>query len=96
MLDCRNGEIMAMVSNPSYDPQLFATGVSQQQWKEWTKDRRTPLINKATSGLYAPGSTFKMCVALAGLDSKSITLHDRPAAPRAIWIPVKQPVPLLE
>ena len=57
VLDCRNGEIMAMVSNPSYDPTLFSTGVSQAQWKDWTKDRRTPLINKATSGLYASGST---------------------------------------
>ena len=77
VLDCRNGEIMAMVSNPSFDPTLFATGVSQAQWKEWTKDRRTPLINKATSGLYAPGSTFKMAVALAGLDAKTISFHDR-------------------
>ncbi len=81
VLDCRNGEIMAMVSNPSYDPALFATGVSQAQWKEWTKDRRTPLINKATSGLYAPGSTFKMAVALAGLDAKTIGLHDRLSCP---------------
>jgi penicillin-binding protein 2 len=81
VLDCRNGEIMAMVSNPSYDPGLFATGVSQTQWKEWTKDRRTPLINKATSGLYAPGSTFKMAVALAGLDAKAIGLHDRLSCP---------------
>ncbi len=77
VLDCRNGEIMAMVSNPSFDPTLFATGVSQAQWKEWTKDRRTPLINKATSGLYAPGSTFKMAVALAGLDAKTLSVHDR-------------------
>ena len=81
VLDCRNGEIMAMVSNPSYDPTLFATGVSQAQWKEWTKDRRTPLINKATSGLYAPGSTFKMAVALAGLDAKTISVHDRLSCP---------------
>jgi penicillin-binding protein 2 len=81
VLDCRNGEIMAMVSNPSYDPALFATGVSQAQWKEWTKDRRTPLINKATSGLYAPGSTFKMAVALAGLDAKTINFHDRISCP---------------
>ena len=81
VLDCRNGEIMAMVSNPSYDPTLFATGVSQAQWKEWTKDRRTPLINKATSGLYAPGSTFKMAVALAGLDAKTIGFHDRLSCP---------------
>lgn len=81
VMDCRNGEIMAMVSNPSYDPGLFATGVSQTQWKEWTKDRRTPLINKATSGLYAPGSTFKMAVALAGLDANTITYHDRLSCP---------------
>ena len=81
VLDCRNGEIMAMVSNPSYDPTLFSTGVSQAQWNEWTKDRRTPLINKATSGLYAPGSTFKMCVALAGLDAKAISPHDRISCP---------------
>ena len=81
VLDCRNGEIMAMVSNPSYDPSLFATGVSQAQWNEWTKDRRTPLINKATSGLYAPGSTFKMAVALAGLDAKTINYHDRISCP---------------
>ena len=77
VLDCRNGEIMAMVSNPSFDPTLFATGISQVQWTDWTKDRRTPLINKATSGLYDPGSTFKMAVALAGLEAKAISLHDR-------------------
>jgi penicillin-binding protein 2 len=77
VLDCRNGEIMAMVSNPSFDPTLFATGISQAQWTAWTKDRRTPLINKATSGLYAPGSTFKMAVALAGLEARTISVHDR-------------------
>jgi penicillin-binding protein 2 len=77
VLDCRNGEIMAMVSNPSFDPTLFATGISQAQWTDWTKDRRTPLINKATSGLYAPGSTFKMAVALAALEARSIGLHER-------------------
>jgi penicillin-binding protein 2 len=81
VLDCRNGEVMAMASNPSFDPTLFATGVSQAQWNQWTKDRRTPLINKATSGLYAPGSTFKMAVALAGLDAKAITYGDRLSCP---------------
>jgi penicillin-binding protein 2 len=81
VLDCTNGEIMAMVSNPSYDPNLFATGVSQEQWKTWTKDRRTPLINKATSGVYAPGSTFKLAVALAGLDAKTLNYHDRLSCP---------------
>ena len=81
VLDCRNGEVMAMVSNPSFDPSLFNSGVSQAQWVEWTKDRRTPLINKATAGLYAPGSTFKMAVALAGLESHAISPGDRITCP---------------
>jgi penicillin-binding protein 2 len=81
VMDCRNGEVLAMVTNPSFDPSLFNSGVSQAQWLEWTANRRTPLINKATSGLYAPGSTFKMAVALAGLESKSITTADRIGCP---------------
>ena len=80
-MDCRNGEVLAMATNPSFDPSVFNSGVSQAQWLEWTKDRRTPLINKATSGLYAPGSTFKMAVALAGLESKAITPADRIGCP---------------
>ena len=81
VMDCRNGEVLAMATNPSFDPSVFNSGVSQAQWLEWTKDRRTPLINKATSGLYAPGSTFKMAVALAGIESKAITPTDRIACP---------------
>ncbi|HBK08593.1 MAG TPA: penicillin-binding protein 2 [Acetobacteraceae bacterium] len=77
VMDCRNGEVLAMATNPSFDPSVFNSGVSQAQWLEWTKDRRTPLINKATSGLYAPGSTFKMAVALAGIEAKAITPNDR-------------------
>jgi penicillin-binding protein 2 len=81
VMDCRNGEVLAMATNPSFDPSVFNSGVSQAQWLEWTKDRRTPLINKATSGLYAPGSTFKMAVALAGLESKAISPSDRIECP---------------
>jgi penicillin-binding protein 2 len=81
VMDCRNGEVLAMVTNPSFDPSVFNSGVSQAQWLEWTNDRRTPLINKATSGLYAPGSTFKMAVALAGIESKAITPTDRIECP---------------
>jgi len=77
VMDCRNGEVLAMATNPSFDPSVFNSGVSETQWLEWTKDKRTPLINKATSGLYAPGSTFKMAVALAGLEAKAITPGDR-------------------
>ena len=77
VLDARNGEVMAMVTNPSFDPTLFNSGISQAQWLEWTKNRRTPLINKAVAGLYAPGSTFKMCVALAGLQAGTLKPTDR-------------------
>jgi penicillin-binding protein 2 len=81
VMDCRNGEVLAMATNPSFDPSVFNSGVSQAQWLDWTKDRRTPLINKATSGLYAPGSTFKMAVALAGLESGAISPTDRIGCP---------------
>ena len=81
VLDCRNGEVMAMTTNPSFDPSLFNSGVSQAQWQAWTQNRRTPLINKATSGVYPPGSTFKMAVGLAALDAKAISAGDRVSCP---------------
>ncbi len=77
VMDCRNGEVLAMTTNPSFDPSLFNSGVSQAQWIEWTSNRRAPLINKAAAGLYPPGSTFKMCVALAAVDAKALTPWDR-------------------
>ncbi len=81
VLDCRNGEVMAMASNPSFDPSLFNSGVSQAQWEQWTSNRRAPLINKAAAGLYAPGSTFKMSTALAGLEAKVISAGERIQCP---------------
>ena len=81
VLDVRNGEVLAMTTNPSFDPSLFNSGVSQAQWVEWTRNKRTPLINKAASGVYAPGSTFKMAVALAGLDARTIGPGDRVSCP---------------
>ncbi len=72
VMDCRNGEVLAMTTTPSFDPSLFNSGVSQAQWVEWTDNRRAPLINKATAGVYPPGSTFKMAVAMAGLDGRVI------------------------
>ena len=70
LLDARNGEVLAMATKPSFDPNIFNSGVSAAQWRQWTAARTTPLINKATNGLYAPGSTFKMIVALAALEAK--------------------------
>ncbi len=81
VMDCRNGEVLAMTTNPSFDPGLFNSGVSQSQWVEWTRNRRAPLINKASAGLYAPGSTFKMVVGAAGLEAKTISPGDRISCP---------------
>ena len=81
VLDCTNGEVLAMASTPSFDPSLFNSGVSQAQWVEWTKNRRAPLINKSVAGLYAPGSTFKMAVAIAALEAGTIKPTDRIECP---------------
>jgi penicillin-binding protein 2 len=76
VLDCRNGEVLAMGTTPSFDPTVFNAGVSQTQWAEWAHDKRTPLMNRATAGLYPPGSTFKMIVAMAALESRVVTPAD--------------------
>jgi penicillin-binding protein 2 len=72
VLDLETGGLMAMGSTPSFDPTLFDSGVSSRQWKDWITDQRAPLLDKAAAGLYAPGSTFKPVVALAGLTSGAI------------------------
>jgi penicillin-binding protein 2 len=77
VMDCRNGEVLAMVSNPSFDPSLFDSGVSQAQWVEWTNSQGTPLINKAVAGVYPPGSTFKPAVAMAALQAGTLSPTDR-------------------
>lgn len=77
VMDCRNGEVLAMATNPSFDPSLFNSGVSQAQWIEWTSNRRAPLINKAVAGLYPPGSTFKPVVAMAALEAGVVDPHEK-------------------
>jgi penicillin-binding protein 2 len=77
VMDCTNGEVLAMATNPSFDPSLFDSGISQAQWVEWTSNTRTPLINKATAGVYPPGSTFKMAVGLAGMAAGTLGPGDR-------------------
>jgi penicillin-binding protein 2 len=74
-LDPRNGEVLAMVSRPSFDPNAFTTRIRADQWKELTSDPSNPLLNRAIQAQFAPGSTFKPIVALAGLESGSIDDH---------------------
>jgi penicillin-binding protein 2 len=66
-LDPRNGEVLAFVSEPGYDPNLFVTGISIDDYSRLQTHRDHPLFNRALRGQYPPGSTFKPFVALAGL-----------------------------
>ena len=77
VLDVKTGEILAMVSVPSFDPNLFTNGISYKHWSELLNNERNPLINKAVSGQYSPGSTFKIVVALAALESGIINADTR-------------------
>ena len=72
-IDPRNGEIIAMVSKPGFDPQLFAEGVDAQTYKELNTDPNRPLFNRALQGTYPPGSTVKPAMALAGLEYNVVT-----------------------
>ncbi|MCD6582374.1 MAG: penicillin-binding protein 2 [Desulfuromusa sp.] len=66
-LDVKTGEILAMVSRPTFNPAWFANGIAGDEWKALAQDNRHPLQNKVIAGQYPPGSTFKMVVALAAL-----------------------------
>ena len=82
VMDARNGEVLAMASQPSFDPNVFNAGVSAGAVAAMDpQPRATPLINKATNGLYAPGSTFKMVVALAALEARVVTPGERVYCP---------------
>ena len=69
VLDVHCGEILAFVSVPSFDPNLFTKGISHADWNKLLNNERNPLTNKAISGQYSPGSTFKIVVALAALEA---------------------------
>jgi penicillin-binding protein 2 len=72
-LDPNTGEVLAMASHPTFDPNKFAVRIKTKDWKELTKDPGNPLLNRSIQAQWAPGSTFKPLVALAGLESGSIT-----------------------
>ena len=69
VLDVTTGECLSVASTPSFDPNSFIQGLTTRQWGELVNNHRAPLINKAISGRYPPGSVFKLVVALAALES---------------------------
>jgi penicillin-binding protein 2 len=72
-MDPRNGRILAMVSKPSFNPDLFARNILPEEWKSLVEDPHHPLQNKGIQGQYPPGSVFKIITAIAGLESGMIT-----------------------
>ncbi|MHA6766924.1 penicillin-binding protein 2 [Sphingobium ummariense] len=68
VIDCHNGDVLAMASMPSFDPNSFSDGISHLEWEMLSKDDHVPLRNKTLQGLYPPGSTVKPMVALALLE----------------------------
>ncbi len=77
VMDIFNGEIIAMHSSPSFDPNLFLYGISHENWKSIRENPLKPLINKTISGLYSPGSTIKPIVALSALENDIINPNFR-------------------
>src|SRR5690606_28740759 len=75
LMDAVTGEIYAMSSHPSYDPNIMSRGISAALWEELLATPGSPLTNKAIAGQYPPASTFKMVTALAGLRSGHVTEH---------------------
>ena len=77
VMNIYTGEIIAMHSSPSFDPNLFLYGISTKDWKEIREDPLKPLLNKTVSGLYSPGSTIKPLVALSALENDVITPNQK-------------------
>ena len=86
-LDPKTGEVLAMVSKPSFDPNLFVTGISSRDYSALRDSIDKPLFNRALRGLYAPGSTIKPEVAIAGLDSGVISASTRVFDPGYFQLP---------
>ncbi|KPA91312.1 peptidoglycan glycosyltransferase /cell elongation-specific peptidoglycan D,D-transpeptidase [Pseudomonas asplenii] len=86
-IDPKTGEVLAMVSKPSFDPNLFVTGIRARDYSALRDSIDRPLFNRALRGLYAPGSTIKPEVAIAGLDSGVISPTTRVFDPGYFQLP---------
>lgn len=74
VMNVNTGEVLAIASYPDYEPQLFVNGISSEKYAEYTEV--SALYNRAISGAYAPGSTFKMITAITGLETGAITINE--------------------
>lgn len=86
-IDPQTGGILALVSKPTFDPNLFIDGIDTESWKALNENWETPMLNRTTQGLYPPGSTFKPFMAMAILESGKLTQTSIVPAPGAWSIP---------
>jgi len=73
VLNVKTGEVIALVSYPDFEPQLFVEGITTEKWNEYTEEGKSALLNRTMQSAYAPGSIFKMIPAVAGLETGKIT-----------------------
>ena len=73
VMDVRSGDILALASSPAFDPNTFSRKIEEEKWHKYIKDRRNPLLNRAISGTYNPGSVFKLLVAIATIEEGVIS-----------------------
>jgi len=72
-MDPRSGEVLALVSTPAFDPNQFADGMTAEAWKSISEDPRRPLHDRVLASYYAPGSVFKVIMAISGLESGAVS-----------------------
>ncbi len=89
-IDPRNGQVLAMVSEPTFDPNLFVNGISQADYSALTGDPQKPLLNRALVGTYPPGSTVKPLLALGGLQLGLRKPSDTVLSTGTFYIPGQQ------
>jgi penicillin-binding protein 2 len=73
IMDVHTGDVLALASTPAFDPEVFGEGIDRKLWRKYLSNPKAPMTNKVIAGQYAPGSTFKLVVALAALEAGVIT-----------------------
>ena len=84
-IDPRNGEVLAFVSKPNFDPNLFVDGIDAENWKALNESEDKPLLNRALRGAYPPGSTYKPFMAMAALELGKRTPQQAISDPGYFW-----------
>ena len=77
VMNVETGQLLCCVSSPNYNPNIFSRGIRNKEWDSIISNKKSPLLNRSVAGLYPPGSTIKMAVALAALESGIIGYNTR-------------------